>query len=127
MVSMGQGQGAPRASLTSPCSSKQARNAAQRKISSALLCALHPPSNIDANQSMLQRDADGRVLVDVRTSELRIVISAAKEFGGKVIYSSQRYHSVHAYVPFSSVEKLAELQATRFIQPLIKPASNFSH
>lgn len=55
----------------------------------------------------LEKDDKGRVLVDIRAPVSRKTLAQVKKFGGTVVSSSDRYHSIIAYLPPGKLEALA--------------------
>jgi len=106
-----------------PCLNKAARTAAQKKIASALLCEMYPAGNAH-KVSPIQKDDEGRVLVDIRTRDLASTGARIAELGGKVTYRSERYHAIHAYLPLKGLEDLAEMAEVRAIQPVAVATTN---
>lgn len=107
----------------SPCTNKQVRTAAQKKIASLLLCELYPtqgPRRLDS----IEKDETGRVLVDVRTTDLSQTVTKVVELGGEVTYQSERHHTIQAWVPMNRIEDIAELPAVRAIQPRSAATTN---
>lgn len=116
-------EGAPQ-STQSPCLDKAWRTPAQRKLASSLLCVLYPPAKYSPRKLSFRQDKQGRVLVDVRTLSPLKVVERVQSLGGRVVYTSARYHSVHGYLAPGGLERLAELDEVKFIQPVSKAATN---
>jgi len=106
-----------------PCLNKQARTAAQQKIASVLLCEIYPSAN-PRRLSAIQKDGQGRVLVDIRTRDVASTEEKTTELGGEVVYRSERYHAIHAYLRFDALEKLAEAPEVRAIHPAAPATTN---
>ncbi len=103
----------PASQMKAIASEKTARTPAQRKLDSALLylsreAAGQPAvTGVPSLKSRVERQPDGRVVVDIAavpSPELRAAIRAA---GGIVIYESPRWSSVRASLPPSAFEVLA--------------------
>ncbi len=106
-----------------PCLNKGVRTAAQQKIASVLLCEIYPVAN-PRKISVIQKDEHGRVLVDIRTRDVTDTGTKSAELGGEVVYRSERYHAIHAYLPLDALEKLAETPAVRSIHPTALATTN---
>ena len=85
----------------------------QQKIDSQLLYAIYQmrgeaeSKGIPTEPIQLEKDDKGRVLVDIRAPVSRKTLAQVKKFGGTVVSSSDRYHSIIAYLPPGKVEALA--------------------
>jgi subtilisin-like proprotein convertase family protein len=109
---------------------KAARTPAQRKISSQLLyaktqrfavfkqtAAQRAATPDNGLRSLMQYDAKGRVLADVKgdvDAGLQLQIEVA---GGEVVRSSSQYKSARAWLPLATLESLAEQASVRSIRP----------
>ena len=93
---------------------KAARTPAQMKISSNLLYAKNgmPAGILEAVKrpgfkSLLQSDAAGRVLVEVRGAIGADLLGQIASMGGKVVYNSPEHGSARAWLPLEQIEALA--------------------
>jgi hypothetical protein len=100
---------------------KDSRTQAQKKIDSQLLYAIYQmrgeaeAKGVPTEPIVLRRDSKDRVLVDIRSQVTRKLISRVRRVGGTILSTSQKDHSLIAYVPLNQIEKLAELNEVRFI------------
>jgi hypothetical protein len=100
---------------------KDSRTQAQKKIDSQLLYAIYQmrgeaeAKGVPTEPIVLRRDSKDRVLVDIRSQVTRKLISHVRRVGGTILSTSQKDHSLIAYVPLNQIEKLAELNEVRFI------------
>ncbi len=103
---------------------KTERTGVQRRINSNLLLAVRRENGetekgTEALESNVKRDATGRVLVDIKAAVSAALTNALAEAGAQVVNSFPEYESVRAWVPLSSVENLASVDAVRFIRPAV--------
>ncbi len=102
---------------------KKSRTPAERKISSQLLQAtkeavsqpmtagvLLKPANVHA-------DASGNLEVDINATVTKALLAEIKNAGGKVMFSSAKFHSIRAKVNLSAVKNIAGYSGVRFIKP----------
>ncbi len=110
-------------SSKNPCLNKEVRTPAQRKIASMLLCEIYP-TEAGRKIEVLQKDKEGRVLVDVRTRDVAATMTKIADLGGKVTYHSERHSTAQAYMPLDVVEKLAEFEEVKTIRPKSTATAN---
>ena len=109
---------------------KESRTTAQQKIDSQLLYALYQMrgeaevKGVPTEPIVLRKDRKGRVLIDIRSVVTRRLISLIKKSDGKILSSSQKDHSVIAYLPLSQLENIAELKEVRFISQPSEAVTN---
>jgi hypothetical protein len=100
---------------------KESRTRAQKKIDSQLLYAIYQmrgeaeAKGVPSEPIVLRRDSKDRVLVDIRSEVTKKLISHVRRVGGTILLTSQKDHSLIAYVPLNKIEKLAELNEVRSI------------
>src|SRR6185503_14222628 len=102
---------------------KNARSASERKMSFALLSAVHQRKGmaipgLGRLRSATQPDADGRVAVDVRGILNGTLVSLIKGAGGEIVYGSREVLRVR--IPLDRVERLAASGLVRSIRPSAK-------
>ena len=106
-----------------PSQEKDQRTAEQQKIDSQLLYAIYQmrgeaeAKGVPTEPIPLEKDAKGRVLVDIRTPVTRKILARIEKLGGKVVSSSDKYHSIIAYLPLGKLEALARSKEVKFIAP----------
>jgi len=107
---------------------KAARTPAQRKISSTLLYAKSGRFAAESKEtkdpskqitSLAQRDARGRVLVDIKGD---VDASAVSALDGEVVGSSRLHHSTRAWMPLERLEELAAGSNVQAIRPALQAA-----
>ena len=109
---------------------KDQRTPAQQKIDSQLLHAIYQmrgeaeAKGIPTEPIPLEKDAKGRVLVDVRAPVTKKILARIEKLGGAVVSSSDRYHSIFAYLPLGKLEILARSKEVKFITPKAQSMTN---
>jgi hypothetical protein len=102
---------------------KEQRTAEQQKIDSQLLYAIYQmrgeaeAKGAPTEPIPLEKDAKGRVLVDIRTPVTKKILARIKKLGGEVVDNSDKYHSIIAYLPLGKLEALARAKEVKFIAP----------
>lgn len=114
----------------SPRQEKEERTPEQRKIDSQLLYAIYQmrgeaeAKGVPTEEIPLQRDAKGRVLVDVRAPVTKKLLARIKRLGGQIVSSSKDYHSVIAYLSLGKLATLARSKEVTFIGPKAQAITN---
>ncbi|HEX2269216.1 MAG TPA: hypothetical protein VHH35_06765 [Pyrinomonadaceae bacterium] len=109
---------------------KDERTREQQKIDSQLLYAIYQmrgeaeAKGVPTEPIPLEKDAKGRVLVDIRAPVTKKVRTRIEKLGGTVVSSSNQYHSIIAYLPLEKLEPLAHLKEVRFIAPKAQAMTN---
>jgi subtilisin-like proprotein convertase family protein len=115
---------------------KEARNPAQRKISSQLLYAKNnrfpavkqgvQKGEVKPDQlvSYLRYDDKGRVLCDVKGDVDAGLERQIEIAGGAVVVSSAQYHSSRAWLPLATLESLAGQPVVKNIRPAFAATTN---
>ncbi len=104
---------------------KSRRTPAQQKIDSQLLYADkmrrgEPIADGVASLDVkLERDDQGRPLVDIKADVTDELLQEIGELGGNVINSFPQYHAIRAAVPLSVIEILAARADIQFIGPAV--------
>jgi hypothetical protein len=102
---------------------KAERTAAQKKINSQLLYALYARRGESAKRGTpagpfsFEIDARGRVLIDVRADVTDTLLERISALGGEVRSTSAPARSILAKFPLDRLEKLAAIDAVKFIEP----------
>ena len=100
---------------------KESRTAAQQKIDSQLLYAIYQmrgeaeEKGVPTEPIPLKKDANGRVLIDIRAPVTKKLQSLIRSLKGKVVSTSQRDDSTIADLSLGKIEKLAENADIKFI------------
>jgi hypothetical protein len=106
-----------------PRSEKESRTPEQKKIDSQLLYAIYQmrgeaaAKGVPTEPIQLRKDHKGRVFVDVTAKVSKKLLSRIEKLGGKIVYSSERYNSITAYIPLKELESLAHSSDVKFIMP----------
>lgn len=109
---------------------KSSRTPAERKLDSQLLylsrevAGQNAVAGVPTLQSRVERQADGRVLVDIAATpsvELAKAITAA---GGTVIYESPRWNSVRATLPPDAFVGIAARADVKFVKQGVKAVAH---
>ena len=121
---------------------KAARTPAQKKISSQLLYAKSGrfaapkpglvqkggpdigPGQVNEIQNLLEIDADGRVLVDVKGDLGGGLEREIETLNGTVVATSAAYNSVRAWMPLANLEPLASLSYVSAVRPAFQARTN---
>lgn len=121
---------------------KAARTPAQKKISSQLLYAKSGrfaapktgfmqkggpdvgPGEVTEIQSLLEVDANGRVLVDVKGELSGGLEREIETLSGTVVATSAAHNSVRAWMPMASLESLASLSYVSAVRPAFQARTN---
>ena len=109
---------------------KDQRTPEQQKIDSQLLHAIYQmrgeaeAKGVPTEPIPLDKDAKGRVLVDIRVPVTKKFRARIEKLGGTVVSTSDQYHSIIAYLPLSKLEQLARSREVKFIAPKAQAMTN---
>jgi Concanavalin A-like lectin/glucanases superfamily/Subtilase family len=109
---------------------KAARTPAEQKLDSQLLYAdrmrrgVPVADGVPAQRVNLDKDGQGRVLMDIKADVTGELLQHIKTLGGRVLNSFPQYQSIRAAVPLAAVEDLAARAEVRFIQPAVRVLRN---
>ncbi len=106
---------------------KASRTPAQKKMDSQLWYAIKmsrglaitnevPTLQIDVN-----KDANGRVPVEITAQITDALVSAISNVGGQITLKSFTYNRIEALIPLQNLEQISSLQEVKFISPQYKP------
>jgi hypothetical protein len=115
---------------TAPNQEKDQRTPEQQKIDSQLLYAIYQmrgeaeAKGVPTEPIPLEKDAKGRVLIDIRAPVTKKLLARIEKFGGNVLSSSDKYHSIIAYLPLGKLEPLARTREVKFIAPKAQSMTN---
>lgn len=102
---------------------KEERTPEQQKIDSQLLYAIYQmrgeaeAKGVPTEPIPLEKDAKGRVLIDIRAPVTKKLLARIKKLGGQVVSSANEYHSIIAYLSLGKLETLARSKEVKFIAP----------
>jgi hypothetical protein len=109
---------------------KDQRSPEQHKIDSQLLHAIYQmrgeaeSKGVPTEPIPLEKDAKGRVLVDIRVPVTKKSRARIEKLGGTVVSTSDQYHSIIAYLPLGKLEQLARSREVKFIAPKAQSMTN---
>lgn len=72
----------------------------------------------------LDRDNQGRILVDIKAEVTQSLLKGIADLGGAVINSYPEYRAIQAGVPLSEIENLAARKEVAFIRPVVHAMQN---
>jgi hypothetical protein len=113
-----------------PNQEKDQRTPEQQKIDSQLLYAIYQmrgeaeAKGVPTEPIPLEKDAKGRVLVDIRVPVTKKFRARIEKLGGTVVSSSDQYHSIIAYLPLGKLETLARSREVKYIAPKAQSTTN---
>ena len=110
---------------------KQTRTPAQEKMNSQLLYAIRAHAQkgeaakggtpkVLAMRTMIEVDAKGYTLVDVRAHVTKDLIKTIHKYGGSVIHHSTGDQTLRAWMPLQDLEELAKSSDVLHIGPALK-------
>src|SRR5262249_42503839 len=108
---------------------KQSRTPAQRKLATVLVYDVRALAGDKAMRDVPRlltsyvRDKAARVEVDLRANVTAELLDAIRAEGGEVVSSYPQYHAVRAYLPLSSLERLAERGDVLHVKPAARPVA----
>ena len=108
----------------------RSRTPIQQKIDSHLLYADKMQrgepiaEGVTTQRLNLDRDNQGRILVDIKADVTQSVLQSIAVLGGNVINSYPEYRAIQAGVPLSEIENLAAQKEVAFIQPVVHAMQN---
>jgi hypothetical protein len=79
---------------------------------------------VPSEEIVLRKDDRGRVLVDIRATVTRKLLSVVKKSGSRIVSISEKYQSLVAYTPLDQLEPIAKLREVRFISQPSEPMNN---
>jgi hypothetical protein len=109
---------------------KARRTPIQQKIDSHLLYADKMQrgepvaEGVPAQRLNLDRDNQGRILVDIKADVSQSLLQRISALGGNVINNYPEYQAIQAGVPLSEIENLAAQKEVAFIQPVVHAMPN---
>ena len=109
---------------------KKSRTSVQQKIDSQLLYAIYQmrgeaeEKGVPTEPIPLKKDADGRVLVDIRAPVTKKLQSLIRSLKGRIVSTSQRDDSTIAYLSLGKIERLAENPDIKFISAPAEAMTN---
>ena len=105
-------------------SEKDARTPAQQKINSQLLYEIYrvrgeaEAKRVPPGPTGVRIDARKRAYVDIRAEPTPALQKRIRSLNGTIVSIHDQYHSVLAWVPLTSLERLAQNPGVRAIEPV---------
>jgi hypothetical protein len=102
---------------------KKSRTPTERKISSQLLQAVREASGrpmakgVPLKPANVRADSTGSLQVDINAAVTNTLLAKIKALGGRIIYSSVKFHSIRAQINLTMVETIAGYPEVKFIKP----------
>jgi len=102
---------------------KEDRTSEQKKLDSQLLYAIYQMRGVARAKGVptepipLERDAKGRVLVDVRAVVSNKILARIEKLGGQIVSTAKEHQSIIAYISLGKLETLARAKEVTFIAP----------
>lgn len=109
---------------------KAKRTPIQQKIDTQLLYAGkmqrgEPIAEGVATQRVdLDKDDQGRILVDIKANVTDALLEFIQTLGGKVVNDFPQYQAIRANVPLSNIEDLAARTEVKFVEPAVRVVNN---
>lgn len=109
---------------------KVGRSPVEQKISSQLLAADKMrrgepiADGVPTLRVNLDKDDQGRVLVDIKADVTDSLLQYIKTLGGNVIGSYPEYHAIVASIPLDEMKDLATQKEVTFIRPVVHAMQN---
>ncbi len=109
---------------------KSQRTPIQQKIDSHLLYADKMQrgeliaEGVPTQRLNLDRDNQGRILVDIKADVTQSLLQRIAALGGDVINSYPEYRAIQAGIPLSEIENLAAQKEVAFIRPVVHAMQN---
>ena len=72
----------------------------------------------------LDKDDQGRILVDIKADVTDALLQYIKTLGGDVVNSFQQYQAIRASVPLANIENLAARGEVKFVGPAVRAMNN---
>ena len=111
-------------------SEKAKRSPVQEKIDSQILYAnkmrlgLPIADGVPTQRVDLDKDDQGRVLVDIKADVTDALLQYIKTLGGNVVNDFPQYQAIRAGVPLRNIEDLAARTEVKFVEPAVRAMNN---
>jgi hypothetical protein len=109
---------------------KESRTPTQQKIDSQLLYAdkmrrgVPIADGVPVQRVDLDRDDQGRILVDIKADVTDSLLQYIKTLGGNVVNDFPQYQAIRAGVPLANIEDLAARTEVKFVEPAVRAMNN---
>jgi len=109
---------------------KESRTPTQQKIDSQLLYAdkmrrgVPIADGVPVQRVDLDKDNQGRILVDIKADVTDALLQYIKTLGGNVVNDFPQYQAIRAGVPLANIEDLAARGEVKFVEPAVRAMNN---
>jgi hypothetical protein len=109
---------------------KESRTPTQQKIDSQLLYAdkmrrgVPIADGVPVQRVDLDKDDQGRILVDIKADVTDALLQFIKTLGGNVVNDFPQYQAIRAGVPLANIEDLAARGEVKFVEPAVRAMNN---
>ncbi len=109
---------------------KERRSDSEGKVDSKLLLAnqkrqgLPAPGGAPLEAPLLSRDADGRILTDIKAEVSDVLLQNIADRGGLVVNHFAKHRAIRAWLPLAEVPGLAERPEIAFIMPAVRAVTH---
>ena len=109
---------------------KESRTPTQQKIDTQLLYAdkmrrgVPIADGVPVQRVDLDKDDQGRILVDIKADVTDALLQYIKTLGGNVVNDFPQYQAIRAGVPLASIEDLATRSEVKFVEPAVRAMNN---
>jgi hypothetical protein len=109
---------------------KESRTPTQEKIDSQLLYAdkmrrgVPIADGVPVQRVDLDKDDQGRILVDIKADVTDALLQYIKTLGGNVVNDFPQYQAIRAGVPLANIEDLAARGEVKFVEPAVRAMNN---
>jgi hypothetical protein len=109
---------------------KGGRTPTQQKIDTQLLYAdkmqrgVPIADGVPVQRVDLDKDDQGRILVDIKADVTDSLLQYIKTLGGNVVNDFPQYQAIRAGVPLANIEQLAGRGEVKFVEPAVRAMNN---
>src|SRR5665213_799729 len=109
---------------------KESRTPTEQKIDSQLLYADKMrrgepiAKGVPVQRVDLDKDDQGRILVDIKADVTDALLQYIKTLGGNVVNDFPQYQAIRAGVPLANIEDLAARSEVKFVEPAVRAMNN---
>jgi len=89
-----------------------------------MLSGLPVADGVPTQRVDVDKDGDGRVLVDIKADVTDALLQYIRTLGGNVVNDFPQYHAIRAGIPLASVENVASRSDVRFVGPAVRAVNN---
>ena len=109
---------------------KEGRTPTQQKIDTQLLYAdkmrrgVPIADGVPVQRVDLDKDDQGRILVDIKADVTDSLLQYIKTLGGNVVNDFPQYQAIRAGIPLANIEQLAGRGEVKFVEPAVRAMNN---